>query len=322
MHAGRAFVGLDPEIEVDVAEVRRAAEVSELPESDDEQSHLLTLLSGEELLPGWYDDWVLAERESLEQMRLRALDRLSRQALDRGDLVLAIDAARSATDIEPHSEAACEVALRAHLARGDLAGVVSEFRRHRDATWDNVGVAPSPRILALVESAVGTTLVEDATPVPDTSLPALRPPPSVAPPAPPSPAPSRRPSPAPAPPLATPTPAAAELAPPDREPTVFPPVAPAPVPAPEERATRGNARVLAGLVGAAVLLLAVSLVVAVGGPRPRREWTGGQHADDGIDGLVRPSAMVHRTAVSSSTGSRRSSASSRPASCPAWPGSP
>ena len=166
LHAGPAFVGLDPEIEVDVAEVRRAAEVSELPESDDEQSHLLTLLSAGELLPGWYDDWVLAERESLDQMRLRALDRLSRQALDRGDLVLAIDAARSATDIEPHSEAACEVALRAHLARGDLAGVVSEFRRHRDATWDSVGVAPSHRILALVESAVGTALVDDATPVP------------------------------------------------------------------------------------------------------------------------------------------------------------
>ena len=171
-----------------MAEVRRAAEFSQFPESDDEQSHLLSLLSSEELLPGWYDDWVLTERESLDQLRLRALDRLARQALDRGHLVLAIDAARSATDIEPHSEAACEVALRAHLARGDLAAVVSEFRRHRDATWDNVGVAPSPRILALVESAVGTTLVADATPVPDTSRP--RPPP--APPLQPAPPPPRR----------------------------------------------------------------------------------------------------------------------------------
>ena len=165
LHAGRGFVGLDPEVEVDVAEVRRAAEFSQLPESDDEQSHLLWLLGGEELLPGWYDDWVLAERESLEQLRLRALDRLARQALDRGDLILAIDAARSATEIEPHSEAACEVALRAHLARGDVAGAVAEFRRHRDATWDNVGVAPSPRILALVESAVGTTHVAEGSAV-------------------------------------------------------------------------------------------------------------------------------------------------------------
>src|SRR5688572_16198972 len=209
LHAGSAFVGLDPEIEVDVAEVWHAAGVCELPESEDERSHLLRLLSAEELLPGWYDDWVLAERYSLEQMRLHALDRLSRQALDRGDLVFAFDAVLSAIDIEPHSEAACEVALRAHLARGDLAGMLSEFGRHSDATWDNVGVAPSRRILALVESAVGTALLEDATPVPHTALPTLPPPPSVAPPAPPS---SVPPPPAP-PPLATPTPAAAELPP-------------------------------------------------------------------------------------------------------------
>ena len=333
LHAGRAFVGLDPEIEVDVAEVCRAAEVSELPESDDEQSHLLTLLSGEELLPGWYDDWVLAERESLEQMRLRALDRLARQALDRGDLVLAIDAARSATDIEPHSEAACEVALRAHLARGDLAGVVSEFRRHRDATWDNVGVAPSHRILALVESAVGTTLVEDATPVPDTSLPALRPPPSVAPPAPPPPAP---PSPAPPPPLATPTPAAAELppptpptpvrhpAPPGAAPSCPPTSRPRPPPfRPPRRLASPRQRTCprgAGRGGGPA-----ARGVPRGGrrwPGPRRERTGGQHADDGIARTRPADAMVHRTAVRSSTWSRRSSASSRPASCPAWPGSP
>ncbi len=323
LHAGRAFVGLDPEIEVDVAEVCRAAEVSELPESDDEQSHLLTLLSGEELLPGWYDDWVLAERESLEQMRLRALDRLSRQALDRGDLVLAIDAARSATDIEPHSEAACEVALRAHLARGDLAGVVSEFRRHRDATWDNVGVAPSHRILALVESAVGTTLVEDATPVPDTSLPALRPPPSVATPAPPSTPrhlhPRRRrlwpPRPRQLRPSWPPPDRGAEPSSPTSRPR-HPRSGPRGTRDPRQRtcprgAGRGGGPAARG--------------VPRGGrrwPGPRREWTGGQHADDGIDGLVRPSAMVHRTAVRSSTGSRRSSASSRPASCPAWPGSP
>ena len=177
LHGGRGFVGLNPEIDVDVAEVCRAAEVSEIPESDEERSHLLTLLSGEELLPGWYDDWVLAERESLEQMRLRALDRVSRQALDRGDLVLAIEAARSALDIEPHSEPACEVALRAHLARGDLASVVVEFRRYREATWDSVGVAPSDRILSLVESAVGTSVIEGATPVSDAPPPAFARPP-------------------------------------------------------------------------------------------------------------------------------------------------
>ena len=343
LHAGRAFVGLDPEIEVDVAEVRRAAEVSELPESDDERSHLLTLLSGEELLPGWYDDWVLAERESLEQMRLRALDRLSRQALDRGDLVLAIDAARSATDIEPHSEAACEVALRAHLARGDLAGVVSEYRRHRDATWDNVGVAPSHRILALVESAVGTTLLEDATPVPGT--------------------------------IATDPPSASVCGPATRHlhprhlhprrrrlwprpRRLRPSCDHRPAAAGRHRPRHRHAAQVAG--GRAPRSRSSS---PTSRPRPppfrparnsrpaathvsSRGWSGRRsccsrcpswwpsvaRTEAGVDRRpargrrhrwTRPAeAMVHRTALRSSTGSRRSSASSRPASCPAWPGSP
>ena len=63
LDAGRAFVSLNPEIEDDADEVCRAAEFSQLPESDDERSHLLSLLSAEELLPGWYDDWVVFERE-------------------------------------------------------------------------------------------------------------------------------------------------------------------------------------------------------------------------------------------------------------------
>ena len=257
LRVDRAFVGLDPEIEVDVAEVRLAAEVSELPESPEEQSRLLALLSGDELLPGWYDDWVLAERESLAQLRLRALDRISRQALDQGDLVLAIEAARCATDIEPHSEAACEVALRAHLARGDLAGAVAEFRRYREATWDNVGVAPSGRIVALVESAFGAD-VDDASPVPaELHLRrrlllwcrcCLHPRPRL-----PHPRhPCRR---------------CLRRRPRGRRPAAGGHGHAGPRCGSRTTETTGrNARVLAGLAGAAVLLMAVSLVVAVGGP--------------------------------------------------------
>ena len=258
------LVGLNPEIDVDVAEVCRAAEFSEIPESDDEQSHLLSLLSREELLPGWYDDWVLAERESLEQMRLRALDRVSRRALDRGDLALAIEAARSAMDIEPHSEPACEVALRAHLARGDLAASWSEFRRYREATWDNVGVAPSDRILALVESAVGTSVIDGRNPRVGRTSTAVAPASSVAP----TVAPAAPPSPPRKSPLAT-SAATAELPPPAGSPTALPAIAATRSRGPWETSGR-NARVLAWLAAAAVLLLAVSLLVAVGGRAGRR----------------------------------------------------
>src|SRR3954464_4148389 len=62
---------------------------------------LLRQLVGEELLPQWYDDWVLPERESLEQLRAKALERIARQALEAGDLERSVAAARAASDIDP-----------------------------------------------------------------------------------------------------------------------------------------------------------------------------------------------------------------------------
>ena len=37
-----------------------------------------------ELLPGWYDDWVIFERERIRQQLLHALEILSRRLVSRG----------------------------------------------------------------------------------------------------------------------------------------------------------------------------------------------------------------------------------------------
>ena len=95
LDAGRSTIALDPTVQVDVDDVRRAAVSPSCPMSGEAARELLAALGGDELLPGWYDDWVDGRaRSSLEQLRVEALDRLSRQALDAGDLELAIDAAR------------------------------------------------------------------------------------------------------------------------------------------------------------------------------------------------------------------------------------
>ncbi len=46
-----------------------------------------------ELLPDWYDDWVLAERETLRLRRIAALEHLADELLGRGRYAQATEAA-------------------------------------------------------------------------------------------------------------------------------------------------------------------------------------------------------------------------------------
>ena len=154
LEATRLTIALAPGVQVDVDDLRRAAGLTRLPMTDVVARELLTALRGDELLPGWYDDWATDERGLLEQLRAEALERVASYGLEQGDPALAIDAARSASDVEPLRELPREVSIRAHLHRGDVAGAVHELRRYSTLLQDEVGVAPSARVVALVEPPV------------------------------------------------------------------------------------------------------------------------------------------------------------------------
>jgi DNA-binding SARP family transcriptional activator len=151
LEATRLTAALAPGVQVDVDDLRRAAALTRLPMTDLVARELLTALRGSELLPGWYDDWAVEERGQLEQLRTEALERVASYGLEQGDPELAIDAARSASEMEPLRELPREVSIRAHLHRGDVAGAMHEFRRYSNVLHDEVGVAPSARVMALVE---------------------------------------------------------------------------------------------------------------------------------------------------------------------------
>lgn len=149
--ARRTTIALVPEVRVDVDDVRRAAGLTQLPMSGEVARELLVALRGDELLPGWYDDWVIAERDRLQDLRVEALDRISRQALDAGDLELAIEAARATSGLDPLLESPREVSIRAHLGRGDLSTALHEFQRYSGLMQEELGVAPSSMIVGLLE---------------------------------------------------------------------------------------------------------------------------------------------------------------------------
>ena len=72
------------------------------------------------LLPGWYDDWVLLERERVRQRLLHALEALSTQHRLAGRWAQAVEAAMMAVHAEPLRESAQKVLLETHLGGGQL----------------------------------------------------------------------------------------------------------------------------------------------------------------------------------------------------------
>jgi DNA-binding SARP family transcriptional activator len=104
-----------------------------------------------ELLPGWYDDWVLLERERLRQLRLHAFEALADRLACSGRYAEAVQAAYAAVGIEPLRESAHRAVVRVHLAEGNIAEAVRAYDTLCDMLGRELGVAPSGQMTRLVQ---------------------------------------------------------------------------------------------------------------------------------------------------------------------------
>lgn len=105
-----------------------------------------------ELLPGWYDDWVLLERERARQRLLHGLEALSREQRLNGRFAEAVEAAMMAVNAEPLRESAQRELLQAHLAEGNWAEARRGYELYRDLVGRELGVAPGPEFTALLRT--------------------------------------------------------------------------------------------------------------------------------------------------------------------------
>jgi DNA-binding SARP family transcriptional activator len=106
-------------------------------------------LSGE-LLPGWYDDWVLLARERLRQLKVHALEMLADKLACDGRYGEAVQAAYAAVGAEPLRESAHRAVVRAHLAEGNTAEALRAYNAFRELLVGELGVAPSPLMEELI----------------------------------------------------------------------------------------------------------------------------------------------------------------------------
>jgi DNA-binding SARP family transcriptional activator len=104
------------------------------------------------LLPGWYDDWVVAERDRLLQIRLHVLEVLARNALNQGHYEDAIHLAQTVVRAEALRESGHLLLARAHLASGNRASAVRQIQRLDAILRSELGISASPEAWLIIEN--------------------------------------------------------------------------------------------------------------------------------------------------------------------------
>ncbi|SCL52237.1 DNA-binding transcriptional activator of the SARP family [Micromonospora eburnea] len=107
-----------------------------------------------DLLPGWYEDWVLLERERLRQLRLHMLEQLAGNHLAAGRHGEALEAALEAMAAEPLRETPHRLVVRIHLAEGNAFEAVHAFYVYRDMLLRELRLEPSPAMCALLDDTL------------------------------------------------------------------------------------------------------------------------------------------------------------------------
>jgi DNA-binding SARP family transcriptional activator len=142
-------VRLHPKVDVDVDELVRAAVGAN--QGDDPRPAAPVLAAGRrDLLPGWYDDWVLVERERLRQLRLHLLDETARAHLRAGEYGAALQAALEAVAAEPLRETPHRLIVETHLAEGNAYEALHAFYVYRDLILRELQLEPSTAMYELI----------------------------------------------------------------------------------------------------------------------------------------------------------------------------
>ncbi|MDH6236833.1 BTAD domain-containing putative transcriptional regulator [Cryobacterium sp. CG_9.6] len=154
---------LHDHVRVDVRQLREKIGIvidsrdSGVPVATIEHLRTSDLLCTSELLPGWYEDWVVAEQELLQHERVDALEILARRYLAQGNTERALVAARAASTIEPLRESVQLLLVRGHLASDNRATAIATYRNFCVTLRRELGVPPSPRFAELLQPGRAVT---------------------------------------------------------------------------------------------------------------------------------------------------------------------
>ena len=113
-----------------------------------------------DLLPDWYDDWLMVERERLRQFRLGSLEDAARRSIQAGHFSKAIQLALAAVSIEPLRQSGHLLVIEAHAAQGNQVEAIRQYETLRALLRSKLGCEPSAAAAELMEPIMARPATE------------------------------------------------------------------------------------------------------------------------------------------------------------------
>jgi DNA-binding SARP family transcriptional activator len=113
-------------------------------------SSMIATLSSD-LLPDWFDEWIVEAGEDWRHLRAAALEALAIRLLDAGMHGEAAGAARAAIRADPLRETPHGILMRVHLADGDQSNAIAAFEGYRTTLRLALDLEPTAMLSGLLE---------------------------------------------------------------------------------------------------------------------------------------------------------------------------
>lgn len=123
-----------------------------------------------DLLPGYYDDWLLTERERLRQIYLQALEQLIALSQTQQDYQSAISYAQQWLREDPLAEEAYLYLIRLYALSGDRARALRVYHSCVTTMERELGVEPGPVTHQAYEQLLRLATPQQAQPLPQIAL--------------------------------------------------------------------------------------------------------------------------------------------------------
>lgn len=161
VHADATTIALAPEVASDLDRLREWMRGRAIGRSAADEARYL--VGVEELLPGWYDEWVLAERGRLSALVIDRVSHVVHELVVAEDVEHALPLARVAIQLEPMRESAHRALVAIYLLAGDRIAAWQAYTAFRRRSVSEFGVSPSPQFDALVAPLVAERRARRAT---------------------------------------------------------------------------------------------------------------------------------------------------------------